>query len=204
MFHRVAFDRASATSILDVFAAGGLEPCVNVVAVDESDAVIGYSPSTHADHVTFIERFTRRADVVDVVVAEDVVPFVLCGLPCEALSEVAAGVAHLAAGTVSIDHQYGGHCLSVRPLGVNKWAGVQAFCASYDLDSSAVLAVGDGENDLELLTSVAVACAIEGGSAAAINAADHVLAPADEGGWAALVDLLEVDSSVVSSPTTLM
>lgn len=96
-----------AVEALATLADAGV-PLLPAILLDEADAVIRHAPSTHTDHVSFIERFTRRADLADVVAGEDVVSFVLCGLPDKASSEVAAGVAHLGAATVSVDHQYGG------------------------------------------------------------------------------------------------
>ena len=85
---------------------------------------------------------------------------------------------------------YGGGALIVNPPGVTKWDGVLAWCSKAALDPTAVLAMGDGPNDVELLTEAALAVSLEGSHASALAVADHVLSPANEGGWAGLLDLL--------------
>jgi len=54
-----------------------------------------------------------------------------------------------------------------------------------------VLAVGDGDNDLPMLTQAAVAVAVKGGSKRVLAAADHVINPQSEHGWVSLLDLVQ-------------
>ena len=72
--------------------------------------------------------------------------FLVCGIEQEVLLPALAAVQDLAAGSVSRDLNYQNYTLSIRPDGVSKWNGVIAFCEANGLDSSAVLAIGDGEN----------------------------------------------------------
>src|SRR3546814_14969480 len=52
---------------------------------------------------------------------------------------------------------YGGYSsFTVAPKGQSKWDGVLAFCEHRGLDSTRVLALADGPNDIELLDSAAV------------------------------------------------
>jgi hydroxymethylpyrimidine pyrophosphatase-like HAD family hydrolase len=67
---------------------------------------------------------------------------------------------------------------------------VLAFCTEQGLDPDAVLAVGDGANDLELLEGAAVACAVATAASAVLARADHVIGPPSRGGWAAVLDLV--------------
>ena len=80
--------------------------------------------------------------------------------------------------------------MSVRPRGVSKWSGVLSFCNQRGLDPARVLAVGDGENDLELLSSAAVACVPSDGCEAALNLANHRIPPAHSGGWAHIMNFI--------------
>jgi hydroxymethylpyrimidine pyrophosphatase-like HAD family hydrolase len=89
---------------------------------------------------------------------------------------------------VTRDIIVGGMTLTVRPPGISKWQGVLAWCADQGLDPDRVLAVGDGQNDVELLEAARVACVVADGCDAALALADHVLDPADAGGWAAVLD----------------
>jgi len=62
------------------------------------------------------------------------------------------------------------------------------------LDPGGVLAVGDGENDLELLGAAAVSCAIEGSCEAVLAAAKHKVGRPEVGRpevgeWAEILEL---------------
>jgi hydroxymethylpyrimidine pyrophosphatase-like HAD family hydrolase len=50
--------------------------------------------------------------------------------------------------------------------------------------------VGDGDNDVAMLTQAAVAVAVRGGTPAALNAADHLIDPPHAHGWLSLLDLI--------------
>ena len=91
----------------------------------------------------------------------------------------------------SVDRQYGGFTISVRPYGVNKWTAVEAFIARRGITDGAVLAIGDGENDLELLTNADVSCAVAGACQAVLNVGTYNVGPPDQGGWAAIMDLVQ-------------
>jgi hydroxymethylpyrimidine pyrophosphatase-like HAD family hydrolase len=67
---------------------------------------------------------------------------------------------------------------------------VQTFCARHGIDERAVLAVGDGLNDIELLDAAAIACVVDGSDARVAAHADHVVGPPGAGGWADLLDHL--------------
>lgn len=73
--------------------------------------------------------------------------------------------------------------LTVRPRGISKWTGTLAYCTAYGIDATQVLAVGDGENDLELFASASISVAVDGGCEAAIATADFCIGPASGGGW---------------------
>jgi hydroxymethylpyrimidine pyrophosphatase-like HAD family hydrolase len=81
--------------------------------------------------------------------------------------------------------------LSLRPPGVSKWNGVLAFCKVRGVDPAGVLAVGDGDNDVELLESAAIACAVSDGCEAVLSLARYQLRPAHEGGWRTILDIVE-------------
>lgn len=86
--------------------------------------------------------------------------------------------------------RYGGYGLIVNPPGISKWNGIAAFCHLTGISASEVLAVGDGDNDLTMLSRAAVAVAVKGGTERALAAADHVIGPPSEHGWASLLDLI--------------
>ena len=53
---------------------------------------------------------------------------------------------------VFADKVFGGWTLDAAPKGVDKWSGVEAYCRYRGLDPGAVLAIGDGDNDVDCST----------------------------------------------------
>ncbi len=188
-FHRAAFDPPAARSVLAAFLDAGVEPCLNIDHPSH-DFVVGPHSSTHPDHLAFNAGRTLHAALDDVLPTVAVLSFTVVGRDRSELASILASTSGLGDGSVIADTFYGGHSLSIRPRGTNKWSGTLAFCASRSLDPSRVLAVGNGENDRELLREAAVACAPADSCREALALADRTVPPAGEGGWAAILDLV--------------
>jgi hydroxymethylpyrimidine pyrophosphatase-like HAD family hydrolase len=190
-FHRRVFEGAVAPSVLECFSEHGVEPCLNVD--DERDVVIGPQPSSPPANVAYLASFGARGDLMDTAASAAVFSFQVFGLPRAVLEPVAVTVRArgLGAATVAHDITHGQCCLTVRPEGISKWEGVLAFCAHTGIDPAGVLAIGDGENDVELLAGAGRSCAPASGSAAARAAAQTVVGALEDGGWADLLGLLD-------------
>jgi hydroxymethylpyrimidine pyrophosphatase-like HAD family hydrolase len=190
-FHRRVFEGAAAPSVLECFSEHGVEPCLNVD--DERDVVIGSHPSSPPDNVAYLASFGARGDLMETATSAAVFSFQLFGLPRAVLEPVADAVVArgLGAATVAHDITHRQFCLTVRPHGISKWEGVLAFCAHAGIDPAGVLAIGDGENDVELLAGAGRSCAPASGSAAAQTAAQHVVGALEDGGWADILALLD-------------
>lgn len=63
--------------------------------------------------------------------------------------------------------------LELVPLGVNKWAGLRTLLAHLDIPPDEVMAVGDGGNDLEMVSGVGIGVAM-GNAVAGVKAAASV------------------------------
>ena len=72
--------------------------------------------------------------------------------------------------------------LELVPTGVTKWTGVAAVLANLGLTPADLVAVGDGANDLEMLSAAGVGVAIGNAGAAVRAVADAVVAANDERG----------------------
>lgn len=186
-FHEARFEPADAAAALAAFAAAGLSPALYVDRPDV-DVVVGTTPSTNPRHLEYVGAWLTEGDLEAVVRTEPVYSFVVVDADPVALRRVAGGLDGAGVATVSRNPFFPGATITVRPPQTSKWEGVLAYCAAHDLDPSAVLAVGDGENDLELLQGAAVSCVVRDGCEAALALADHVIDPACEGGWSAILD----------------
>ena len=186
-FHRRGYDPDAAVRVLDAFLAEGLEPCVYVDRPDV-EVLVGDHPSTSARHLEKLGNLAQRVDDLRAATAtEPVLSFGIVSGEPERLDAVMTNVSDVASPRVSRDTMFGGVTMMVPPRDVSKWDGVVAFCSLRGLDPSRVVAIGDGENDLEILANAAVACVISEGCDAALELAHHVLDPPHAGGWAQIL-----------------
>ena len=189
-FHTLAIEPHAATAILAAFQAEGIEPCVYVDRPD-IEVFLAHEPGTHPQHAAHLRPQARVDDLARVVAEEVVLGFSILGRPFEALEPVVAGLN--GAGVAHLDKsiEYVGQAsLTVTQPGISKWEGVAAWCRHAGIDPGAVLAIGDGPNDIELLEAAAVAVAPAGSHHSALALPDHVVGPAAEGGWAGLLDIV--------------
>ncbi len=192
-FHRCAFYPVDALEVLDVFERHGVMPGANF-ETREWDVVSGPVPSSGEPYVVWAgSRLRLVEDLRAMVAALPVFAFSVVACPdAAALRAVCDELA--AAGGVGMvnvfpDKVFGGWTLDAAPKGVNKWSGVEAYCRYRGLDPGAVLAIGDGDNDVELFEHAVHACAMSHASDRA-RAAAHVTFSGGMDGWGQLLDYL--------------
>jgi hydroxymethylpyrimidine pyrophosphatase-like HAD family hydrolase len=190
-FCSFAFSPEVATEVLGILDGLGISPCINIDDPDR-DIVLGEHPSTHPEHLRRLGPSVREEDPWTAVRTLDVLAFSLLGGEPSFIRDLADEVTAQVpvAAAISTDRTYGGLHVSFRPLGVSKWAGVVAYCEIKGLDAGRVLAIGDADNDVELLRGSFLGLAVADATAAALACADRVLPTAAEGGWAEIVGLL--------------
>lgn len=187
-FHEVSFCRRDAVAVLEAFESASLSPCVYVSRRDV-DVVVGEQPSTHPTHLQWLAPSLVHDDLRRVVESEAVFAFGVVGREPRRLRRVQEALDGRAAASVTPDIVLGGSTLMVKRHGVDKWQGVLAYCDRSGIDPHRVLALGNGENDVELLQGARVACVVRDGCDVALALADHVIEPAAVGGWCAVLDL---------------
>lgn len=191
-FHEALFTPESAAAVLAAFVAHGVVPNV-FVDHPEIDVLLAEVPSHRPERAESLLDWAYIGPLDEALGEHRVAAFTVIGGELDVLAPVAAAVAAggSARATLSTDSLYGGTSLSVIPAAASKWAGVAAFAALAGIDASEVLGVGDAANDLELLVGAGCAVAVSTAAAEVRAAADHVIGPPGEGGWADLVDLCE-------------
>jgi hydroxymethylpyrimidine pyrophosphatase-like HAD family hydrolase len=192
-FHQRAFEPVDALAALDVFARHGVSPGANFETA-EWDVVSGPAPSSGDPYVEWAKSHFRQVDDLRELVASlPVYAFSVVACPeATALRAVRDELASAdGVGMVNVfpDKVFGGWTLDSAPRGVNKWSGVEAYCRYRDLDSGAVLAIGDGDNDVELFAHAAHSCAMSHSTQRAKEAA-RVTLSGGMGGWAQVLDYL--------------
>lgn len=189
-FHIAPFTYADSMTVLDAFEACGLSPVVYVEG-GEYEVWLSAEPSTHPEHVEALLPYAGVGDLHVAIETEIVVGFSVLGRLQGELVPASESVGALAETHLDRSFDWPGMSgLTVAPLGQSKWDGVAAFCQCSGLDSTRVLALGDGPNDVELLERAAIRLVPENASLAARALADHVIAPPERGGWARVLDFV--------------
>ncbi|MET0903884.1 MAG: HAD family hydrolase [Acidimicrobiales bacterium] len=199
-FHLAPFPVHEALQAYDAFVNVDLSP---VVYVDHPryDVFISDAPSTNPAHVQALGDTAgtrwgpRSRSVVDdlraAVADTPVLGFSLIGVPFDAAEAAFAALAPLAEVHLdrAIDHP-GLAAMTVAPCGQSKWDGVLAYCAARGIDSTKVMAVADGPNDLELLANAAVRVVPKIAHADALALATDLIPSAQDAGWSEIPSLL--------------
>jgi hydroxymethylpyrimidine pyrophosphatase-like HAD family hydrolase len=200
-FHLAPYPAAEALMVYDAFVGAGVSP---VVYVDHPryDVFISDNTSTHPDHVrqlgdTAARRpgptSTSATDDLRAAVAEEaVLGFGVIGFPFEAAEAAFAALSSIAEPHLdrSIEHPALA-AMTVAPRNQSKWDGVVAYCAAHGIDSTKVMAVADGPNDIELLTNAAMRVVPQVAHPSALELATAVIASAEDAGWSEVPSLLD-------------
>ena len=188
-FHVGGFEPEDAARVLRVFADHGIDPCV-YVDHDAPSVWVGDAPSTARAHLASFGDDVGTAVLTEVVEQHAVLAFGVLGIDPAVAEAIGTTIRSVATPHVAPDRQYGGAAVTVAPPTGSKWDGIAAFCDARDLDPSAVLVLGDGPNDVEMLDAARVAVVPEDAHPLALERADHVIGRAADGGWADVIELL--------------
>ncbi len=185
-FYRCPFEEREARALLEAFSAARLEP-VLFVERPVRDILVGQHPSSSPQYLRMVEGSTCAVDLGSALASESVLAFGVVGGSEAPLRALAARIQKQGSfsATVIPDHVVQRWTLTVRPPGVSKWRGAMAFCSAQGISPDGLLAVGDADNDLELLSNAAVGCALATGTERARAAAKHVI-----GRWAEVLRFL--------------
>jgi Cof subfamily protein (haloacid dehalogenase superfamily) len=111
----------------------------------------------------------------------------ICDKDLEKLKDVRRSLEQLAKEFDCVVTQAIPTMLELLPSGCSKAFGVQKLCEELGIEpSTELLAVGDAENDVEMLEMAAIGCAVENANQLAKNAADVVLPLSSTNGGAGL------------------
>ena len=200
-FHLAPFPVAEALAAYDAFVEVGLSP---VVYVDHPryDVFISDDPSTNPAHVQALGDTagvrwgpTGRSATDDLRAAVAEVPvlgFSMIGVPFEDAEAAFVALQPIVEVHLdrSIDHP-GLAAMTVAPRHQSKWDGVLSYCAAHGLDSTKVMAVADGPNDLELLAGAAVRVVPKIAHPSALELATAIIPSAQDAGWSEVPSLLD-------------
>jgi Cof subfamily protein (haloacid dehalogenase superfamily) len=90
--------------------------------------------------------------------------------------------------------------LQMMSAGTSKWRGLVALAASHGVDPSNILAIGDNENDLEMLAGAGVGVAMANGTEAAKAASDWIAPSNVDDGVAVAIERFVLAPTRVPQP----
>lgn len=141
----------------------------------------------NADFVEKNEGFARRFEALEELAQRHLVELILIG-PRPDLAAAAAALAGLEVETALLKNTYyAEYMLEVTPRGVNKLLGARALLAHLGLREDDALAVGDSDNDFELLRGLARSVAVANADAKVKAVAREATLSNHEGGFGAAV-----------------
>lgn len=186
---QVPFSDSEAAAVAGVFADFGCEPVFETDDLDH-DRLCGLTSGPY--HHLLTDTTTLACD-----------PSAPLPVPAlGALTVTQTGVAPAlvdALNTTTAGHAWrafypqeapGSVVVRVRPAVCSKWTGICQWLEHHNIGLDAVLAVGDNDNDLEMLQHAALSLAVESGSSAAIATAQYLIGAPQQGGWASVLDYL--------------
>jgi Cof subfamily protein (haloacid dehalogenase superfamily) len=86
------------------------------------------------------------------------------------------------------------HMLEILPPGASKGAGVQRLLDDLGIAPENMLAIGDGENDVEMLRMAGIGVAVANAMPHALEAADYIVASNDDDGAAEAIERFVLNS----------
>lgn len=180
-----------ARGVLDLFDEAGLEP---IVYIDhpETDMVIGPTPSAGAEYLSHAPGVRSVSSIEDAVASATTIGFGAFGFPRQLLDPLAAKIndTQVATAIVGVSYLEGDHGLMIQAHNVDKQTGIEAWCARVGVDVGRVAAVGDAQNDIEMLRAAAIAIVPSNAADEILALADAVIAPNEQGGWEQIPELL--------------
>lgn len=190
-FHSHPFNSEDAEHVVAALDLVGLSP---VIYTDDSKVRVGRSVSTNADHQGGLTSDRIVEDPFATARARRVLSFSMLGLPKEQIEPAATALADVNADFLLYeDHLYAGFwSMHIQPVAVTKWGGIQSYLDHSGLRPDRIVVIGDGTNDIDMLHNADVALGVRGGHDEPLAIADHLIDHPDDGGWATVIDHLEL------------
>lgn len=192
-FHRSSFRTPDAQRVHDLFVSHDLDP---LVYVDDVDADLLATPHASAGEsfLASAPGIRRVDDLPASISAAAVIGFGAFGYTHDHLAPLQAAIEaeDLASVFISPSHYEGDYGIMVQGAGVDKATGLDALCNRLDLRRDRLAVVGDGLNDVDMLTSAAVAIVPNNAPSEVQAIADVLIEPNEAGGWSAIPEIIGV------------
>lgn len=190
-FHVSPIETADALRATKLFRDFGLEP---LVYVDDPtrDLLAAPNVSAGAEFLASAPGVRHVDDLDEAMKASSVIGFGAFGFAKSMLVELAARIEDDGVGTAIINasHYEGDYGIMVQARDIDKATGLQAMSERGILDLSATAAVGDGFNDVGMLSAAALAIVPNNAPSEVQELADVLIEPNEQGGWKAIPEII--------------
>lgn len=167
---------------------------------DGIDIVSEPPDRSHAFQAAYVEANTQTTLVVDSL--DELEPENVCLLSCmadaESLKKLEVRIGTELGNRVRthfLDNKnYEGHILEIASAEAGKWPAVQRLAAAQGIENDQILAIGDDENDVELVAEAGFGVAMRNAVVAVQEAADFITSSNAEDGVARAIQRFVLDS----------
>ncbi len=184
-------ETAIAEHVLRVFRGAGVEP---VAYVDDPETDMIYGPDSDASSAYLANTVGYRlVDSFDEhLAASTVIGFGAFGFDYDLLQPIADEINSLKIATAVIGRSLyeGGHGIMVQGPAIDKQTGITAWCERSGTSLDRLAVVGDGNNDIEMLSAARIAIVPSNAAPEIRELADEIIAPNEDGGWEAIPEIL--------------
>lgn len=180
-----------ALEVVRIFEEADLEPIVYIDHA-ETDMVIGPNPSAGAEYLAHAPGVRTVGSIAEAVFDATTIGFGAFGYPLELLAPIGDAIngQGLATAIIGASLLEGDHGLMIQGHAVDKQTGIEAWCERVSIDVNRVAAVGDANNDIDMLNAAAIAIVPSSAGPEIQALADVIIPPNDEGGWELIPEIL--------------
>ena len=180
-----------ANEILGVFRSVDLEP---VVYIDHptTDMLVGPGSAAGEEYLASASGYERVESLDASLTDSSIIGFGAFGYAYELLAPIAEQVNGdaLATAIIGVSHFEGDHGIMIQAHAVDKWTGITAWCERANVDLGRLAVVGDGHNDIDMLTGAKIAIVPSNAPDEIKALADAIIEPNEEGGWEQIPGIL--------------
>lgn len=186
-----AITQDDAAAVLDVFRSGNLEP-VAYVDHPTTDMLVGPGGAAGEEYLSKTVGYIHVDSLDDAMPQHGVIGFGAFGFDYEQLEPIANHINEtgLATAIIGLSLFEGKHGLMIQGRAVDKQTAIVAWCERHGVDPTRLAVVGDGHNDIQMLSNAHIAIVPSNAAPEILALADAVIAPNEEGGWEQIPDII--------------
>ena len=190
-FHRSLIAAADAQRTREIFQSHGLEPLI-YIDDPERDVLAGPNAAAAEGYIGDAPGVHKVDDLTVAMADVPITGFGAFGYRQDFLARIQSDIESegLASAIISPSHYEQDYGLMVQGTGVDKATGLDAYCERHGVDRDGLAVVGDGLNDVGMLSTAAIAIVPTNAPVEVQAIADALIEPNELGGWKQIPSIL--------------